>query len=205
MTHAALIAAFPPPVAGQSLAAKLLKDGLDANGFDTIPIDLAEPVGGSPVPRRLLHLAAAEVCLLRACLRHPDLIVYLQLGHGKRALLRDMVFMATAAAARRPCIAHVHGSGMRSALDGLPAPIRHAEIALIRRLRAAVVLGNSLRDMFSGILPDDRVVVVDNGIDPDFVRCAQSAVRRHENTPMRVLFLSNFLSIKGYGLSLIHI
>ncbi|MBQ9243998.1 MAG: glycosyltransferase family 4 protein [Proteobacteria bacterium] len=200
MKPIALIAAFPPPITGQSLAAELLRDGLREAGIPLYELDLSEPIGGCSLGMRILQLARLEVRLAVLCLRTPELTVYLQLGHGKAALVRDLFFMATAAVCRRPCVAHVHGSGFRAALDGLPAPLRALERLLVSRLKAAVVLSGSLRAMFEGILPEKRIFVVDNGIDPAFIahaRCAQPRVFSRER--FNVLFLSNFLKAKGFA------
>ncbi|MBR4986103.1 MAG: glycosyltransferase family 4 protein [Proteobacteria bacterium] len=199
MKPIAMIAAFPPPITGQSLAADLLRGGLKAAGVPLFELDLSEPIGSRSVAGRILQLARLEFRLAVLCIRTRDLTVYLQLGHGKAALLRDLVFMATAAAFRRPCVAHVHGSGFRAALDALPAPLRHIERRLVSRLDAAVVLSESLRAMFGGIVPDDRIFVVDNGIDPAFVDMArQASPRVFSKDRFNVLFLSNFLKAKGF-------
>ncbi len=199
MSKIAFIAAFPPPITGQSLAADLLRKGLQEAGIEYYELDLAEPIGGENLLKRIMHLAKAEGRLAVLCIRHRDLIVYFQLGHGRLALVRDMFFMATAEAFGRPCIGHVHGSGFRKALDGLPRPIRWFEKQLIRRLKAAVVLSDSLRTMFDDVLCKERVHAVDNGIDPEFVGMTLGAEDRAQRDEFRILFLSNFLTAKGFS------
>ncbi|MBQ1926517.1 MAG: glycosyltransferase family 4 protein [Proteobacteria bacterium] len=199
MKPIALIAAFPPPITGQSLAAELLRSGLRKAGIPLIELDLSEPIGGRSLVGRICQLAMLEIRLAIVCIRTPDVTVYLQLGHGKAALVRDLFFMATAAAFRRPCVAHVHGSGFRTALEGLPAPLRAVERRLVSKLKAAVVLSDSLRSMFSGIVPEDRIFVVDNGIDAEFVDYTRLAPpRAFTRDRFNVLFLSNFLKAKGF-------
>jgi glycosyltransferase involved in cell wall biosynthesis len=193
----ALIAAFPPPISGQSLAAGLLRDGLRAAGADYVELDLSEPIGGEGIIRRLLHLSRVEGKLIVLCLRHRDLVVYSQLGHGKLALIRDMVFMATAAVFGKPCVGHVHGSGFRKAFEMLPGALRMIERRLVARLSAAVVLCEDLRSMFEGLLSDDRIFAVDNGIDPAFV--AMTEEKREKTEGFCVLFLSNLLTAKGFS------
>ena len=134
------------------------------------------------------------------CLKKRDLVVYLQLGHGKTALIRDLFFMMTAMGFRKPCVAHVHGSGFRNALEQLPFPVRVIEKKLVRHLKAAVVLSESLRDMFKGLLPDERIFAVDNGIDQEFVDLTSE--RTFETDQFRILFLSNFLTAKGFSVLL---
>ncbi len=199
MSKIALIAAFVPPITGQSLAADLLQKGLKKANIPYFELNLAEPIEGKPVVQRIIQLAEIEGKLVFLCIRHRDLVVYLQLGHGKAALLRDLVFMATAHLFRHPCVAHVHGSGFRKALDALPVPVRGVEKLMIRRLKAAVVLSHSLRSMFDSILDECRVFDVDNGIDQDFVDMTNTADVRYIHEPFNILFLSNFLTAKGFS------
>lgn len=198
MTKIAFIAAFPPPVTGQSLAADLLKNGLLSEDVDIFDLNLAEPIGGEILPRRLYHLAVLEGKLLFLCICHGDLIVYMQLGHGKHALLRDLIFMLTAMMTRHPCFGHVHGSGFRNALESLPQPIRCIEKKCIQHLSAAVVLSDSLKSMFKALLDDNRIFAVDNGIDPVFVALTQDK-SSFNSEPKHILFLSNLITAKGFA------
>ena len=102
MTKIAFIAAFPPPTTGQSLAADLLKKGLLQDNVCIFELNLAEPIEGETLPKRLFHLTKIEGYLLYLCIRNDDMIVYMQLGHGKLALLRDLVFMLTAMVTKHP-------------------------------------------------------------------------------------------------------
>ena len=197
MKKISFIAAFPPPVSGQSLAAELLFGGLKDAGAALNALDSSESIGGDPVWVRVGKLASVELRLLFQCLTTPDLLVYLQLGHGRQALVRDLVFMLTAAVTRRSCVAHVHGSGFRAALEALPRPLRWAECKVLGRLHAAVVLSDSLRAMFEGIVPQERVYSVDNGIDEAFARHWETRQSHAAEHPLHVLFLSNFLKAKG--------
>lgn len=200
MIPVAMIAAFPPPVGGQSLAAKLLYDGLSPDEFDVFKLDLAESIGGDPFLKRFYQLAGIEIKLISLCMREPELIVYLQLGHGKVSIIRDLVYIATASAFKKSCVAHVHGSGFRAALDALPAPIRELDKIVLKKLKAAVVLSDSLKKMFDHIVDEERIFAIDNGIDPEFVAMTDNAPVRtcHENQ-FHILFLSNFLTLKGFS------
>ncbi|MBQ9816974.1 MAG: glycosyltransferase family 4 protein [Proteobacteria bacterium] len=200
MPHIAFIASFPPPVCGQSLAADLLRTGLRKAGIEFRELDLAEPIQGYSAFKRICQLACLEGRLIALCIRDRDLVVYLQLGHGKSALIRDLFFMMTAMGFRKPCVAHVHGSGFRNALEQLPLPVRALEKKLIRHLKAAVVLSESLREMFKGLVDDEHIFAVDNGIDQSFVDLTSE--RTFEADQFRVLFLSNFLTAKGFSVLL---
>ena len=198
MNKIAFIAAFPPPVTGQSLAADLLKKGLAGDDVQIFELDLAEPIGGESLPKRLYHLAKVEGRLLFLCIRHRDMLVYMQVGHGKLALIRDLAFMLTALVTRHPVFGHVHGSGFRDAFQALPQPIRAIEAKCIHSMAGAIVLSDSLKAMFEGLIDSKKIYAVDNGIDPDFVNLTQDNISIKEN-PRHILFLSNFLTAKGFS------
>jgi glycosyltransferase involved in cell wall biosynthesis len=67
---------------------------------------------------------------------------------------------------------------------------------MVRRTHAMVdgqiVLGENLRSLFHGLIPDDRVYVVPNGSDYPVPPATRPA-----SQPVRVLFLSNFQGAKG--------
>jgi glycosyltransferase involved in cell wall biosynthesis len=116
------------------------------------------------------------------------------------SMLRDMFFMATSWLTRHPCIGHVHGSGFRKAYESLSQPLQRIEKFLVGRLNAAVVLSDSLKQMFAGILDDSRVFAVPNGIDPEFVLMAEESIcRRFDQPKFDILFLSNLISAKGFS------
>ena len=202
MAKIAMICAFPPPVSGQSLAAELLKDGLAKAGIPFFELNLAEPIESKGLLSRVWQLAIVEGKLAVLCVKHRDLIVYLQLGHGKNALIRDLFFLLTAKTFGKPCYAHVHGSGFRKVFDSLPSPVRFIEKKLIRQLNAAIVLSESLRKMFDELLENERVFAVDNGIDEGFVRLTDEPFVARHGEVLNVLFLSNFLTAKGFSVLL---
>ena len=195
-----MVSAFPPPVTGQSLAAKLLRDGLESSGFRVISLDFGKTIGDQSVWKRICQLAGIEWRLLKSCIREHDCIIYLQLGHGRLAIIRDIFLMATSWLTRHPSIGHVHGSGFRNAYDSLSLPLRVIVKFLIEKLDAAIVLSESLKEMFDGLIQRSRVFVVDNGIDPNFVSMTNECiVRKPRSTGMNILFLSNFLTAKGFS------
>ncbi|MCL2326525.1 MAG: glycosyltransferase, partial [Proteobacteria bacterium] len=201
MKRIAMLAAFPPPVSGQSLAAQILHDGLDPGEFHVFRLNLAESINGDPALRRLLQLAGVASRLCALCIRDKSLIVYMQLGFGRMAILRDIVYLAITRAFGRRCIVHVHGSGFRVAFDSLPKPLAALDRLLLSKVDCAIVLSQSLCDMFDGIVPKARIAVVKNGVSPRVENAARKYLRpmRDAHTPFRILFLSNLLHAKGFA------
>lgn len=200
----AMIAAFPPPVGGQSLAAQMLKDGLDPERFTVYSLDLAESIGGDPFVRRSYQLLGIAYRLSVLCFEHRELIVYLQLGHGRMSILRDLVYLLISKAFGKRCVVHVHGSGFRVALDALPRPLLALERYALSGVHCAIVLGDSLKGMFDELVLPERILSIDNGVEPELESDARSYMRetRDASLGFEILFLSNLLRGKGYALLL---
>lgn len=201
------IASFPPPLAGQSIAAQILCDALRrdyAQCFELLNLDLSEAVGGESGCRRLHKMLKIALKLGFYCITHEDLGVYLQLGHGKASVVRDSVFLAIAQVMGKKCVGHVHGSGYRLALESLPAVLQKPARFFASRCAAAVVLSSSLRPMFEGILPAERIFEVPNGVESYIEEAARGFAREYEQNhrKVHVLYLSNLLQAKGFGVLL---
>ena len=203
----ACIASFPPPLAGQSLAAEILFNGIMsdyADEFELKKLNLSEAIGGESLLHRsakILHIAL-KLAVFSA--HKSNSAIYLQLGHGKTSILRDTLFLAIGKAFGKKCIGHVHGSGYRLALEALPTILRKAARHFATRCDAAIVLSESLRSMFEDIVNDKQIFCVANGIEPALELAARQFTRNFdsENKTLHLLYLSNLLEAKGYDLLL---
>src|SRR5688572_11850513 len=94
------IVAIPPPISGQSEAARALVDTLQERGIDVHVIDLADRLddhGAAAAVRRSVTVSAMPVRLCRAARpSRPRQAVYLQLGWGASAMLRDLPLLVVA-------------------------------------------------------------------------------------------------------------
>ena len=97
-------------------------------------------------------------------------------------------------------VIHLHGgAGMREILRGGPGLRRRANEFFLRRLGAAVVLGDRHLDLYRGIVPEDRIHVVPNfAADSLFADEEAIDARFSAPGPLRVLFLSNLIPGKGH-------
>lgn len=196
----AMIASFPPPMTGQGLAARILCDGLKPEDFRIYQLNLSDSVRGDAAFWRILKCSGLAAQLFALCLREKDLIIYLQMGFGRASIFRDMLFLTLSRLFGKRLIVHVHGSGFRVAFDSLPRPVQAMEHHLLSGIEKAIVLSPSLAAMFRGLIADDRICAVPNGVSED-VLCAATAFARRprpKDKPFRVLYLSNLLRMKGY-------
>jgi glycosyltransferase involved in cell wall biosynthesis len=126
--------------------------------------------------------------------RHHIDFVYAPIAGNTLGLLRDALFIGPAALRRTPFVLHFHGSGYDSFVAAAAAPLRALVRLLLPRAQCAIVVGTALRPMLDGLVPQDRVVAVPNGV-ADLTggdRLDTGEVRT------RILFLGNLFPAKGY-------
>lgn len=181
------------------LATHALLPELRRAGIEYYRVDTADPADElANRGRWTLHnvsLAAGHYAsLVRDVARDDVAVVYLPIAQEFPALLRDMAFVATALAAGKDVVVHLHG-GMFDELYARQRPLmRRLMRATLGRVTAGVVLTERLRPALECVLPSDRVVCVANGIDLDG---AEAVPRAEPREGVHVIFLSSLFVWKG--------
>lgn len=190
-----VVGPLPPPVHGVSLSTELvlaneeLQRLLAVRHLDTSDhrTGLANLGRWDPVNMALALRSTARLVVL---LRGEKGVLYLPLSQGGAGLLRDSLFILTAAGAGWTVAAHLRGSELGD-FYVRQNPLARALIRLsLRRLSSVAVLGRSLTHVLDGLVPPERVVVVPNGT-PD------PGSRSRSSTLGPVLYLSNLRERKG--------
>jgi glycosyltransferase involved in cell wall biosynthesis len=116
--------------------------------------------------------------------------VYLPLSQSIPGLLRDFLLVLVADAAGWRVAAHLRGSDFRQVYASSHRIVRNWVRFTLGRLDSVAVMGESLRHVFDGLVPDERIAVVPNGTP-------EPCVDDVEVDPQHVLFLSNLRRRKG--------
>lgn len=193
-----VVGPLPPPTHGCAVATGyVLASGLDAS-WSVVHLDTADRRGLDNMGRldaRNIFLAFAHLAgFLRLLMRHRPLVVYVPLSQNLLGVLRDMLFLVPAVALRRRLVVHVHGGGFGNFHATAPAPVRWLIRAVLGRARRVIVLGDNLRGALRGIVADDRISVVPNGMPDPFPGRAPE----RPGTPLHVLYLGNLIRSKGF-------
>ncbi|MGD9905094.1 MAG: glycosyltransferase family 4 protein [Vicinamibacterales bacterium] len=192
------IGPLPEPVTGQSLACRVLLDGLPA-GYRVELVDMAKREFTQGVSS-LSRVAQVARILWRVWRRrrHAD-VVYLNVSESVAGSAKDLVIYALCFGKLGRTAIHLHGgAGMREIMRHR-GPLRTLNAFFLKRLGAAIVLGESQREIYRGVVPEDRIHVVPNfAEDSLFTTTAGVDAKFDRTTPLRVLFLSNLLPGKGY-------
>jgi glycosyltransferase involved in cell wall biosynthesis len=192
-----VLGATPPPYNGMSVATNLVLSGLEGR-VPFVHLDTADRRNLSNLGRldwtniRLAMWHGLKCCFL--LLRRRPSIVYVPISQATLPFLRDCLFLVPARLFRKLIVVHLHGSYFQQFYRQSSGCLRWLIRFTLADACRAIVLGDSLTTVFDGIIPQDRIRVVPNGI-PDYVNGGYREMKPQK--PRRVLFLATLTSEKG--------
>ena len=194
-----IIGPTPPPYHGVAVAIEHLLQSRLKNEFDVRHLELADRRGIAYVNKPDWH---DVVLFIRQWLRlwwllligRPQ-IVYLVLSQTTVGFIRDSLLIWPSLLLGAKIVTHLHGGALREWYESRWPVTRLYIRIVLGKVSKMIVLGESLRSIFSGLLPDNRVAVVPNGVE-QFVgepeRESPNGTR-----PWRILHLNTLNRMKG--------
>ena len=189
-----VIGPVPPPYHGVTISTSLVlgSERLDER-FDVEHLDTSDHRPGRQIgtwDRQNIAIAVRSVAHLLWCMRGERGVVYLPVSQSAPGFLRDSLFIHLAYALRWKVAVHLRGSEFHSFHRSSPAYFRRWIEITLRRVSSMAVMGDSLKRVFEGLVPPERLAVVPNGTPEP----TTNGVTRDANL---VLFLSNLWRRKG--------
>jgi glycosyltransferase involved in cell wall biosynthesis len=147
----------------------------------------------------VLHLI--KLTWMLVCKR-PDLIYTTICRNAMWAFFRDSLFIHLSSLFGVRVVGHLHGSYFNELYQKQCRLIRWYIRKTLAKVNDVIILGESLRYNFDGLIPQDHVHVVYNGIDgtPYWERRQQNLaeITDDETSPIIVLFVGVLKKSKGY-------
>lgn len=183
------IAQFPPPIHGLSKAVETLYRSKLNEQFNFESIDITN---NKNFVSNIMKIFRSDADLF-----------YFTISQTKGGNLRDLIIFKLLSLQNKKCLIHLHGGYYRKLVDcDMAAWQRKANYRAIKKLAGAIVLGDSLRPIFKGMIPEEKIYTVPNCVDDEFVMSESDFVDKQKWTEQRdvkhVLFLSNLIRTKGY-------
>lgn len=128
-------------------------------------------------------------------------LIYFTPAQSRGGNLRDLFLMKIVQVRKKPCLIHIHGGHYRELVDhGMPLWQKRINYSMVSKLAGGIVLGNSLRYILEGMLPNDRIFVCPNCVDDEFISTdiAEKMNQLKNAKQLNILYLSNFIPSKGY-------
>lgn len=190
-----VLSQLPPPIHGSTVMTQLFVDTLNAMGERWEVVDkgfssnLAEI--GQLTVRKLLRSASLPFVLGRRLVAgRPEFsMVFLTCSRG--SFLADSALLYVLRLFRVPYAVYLHGRGFKELQASGPVYSRLVRSAFASAT-AAVILTPRLADDIDGLIDVRRVLVVPNAIE-----VAPAPNRSYSQTPVTMLYLSNYDPTKG--------
>lgn len=202
----------PPPCHGVATFTRDLLEHATDKHFELLHLDTSDRrdltnLGKWDLTNIRLGLANTAQ-LLRRCVRQEVALVYIPISQNVPAFLRDALFILGARALRRRVVLHLHGGYFRNMYDAegrgqVKAFFRATVRAALNSAAAVIVLADEFRQIFKGLVPDERLYVVENGVPDPGAWELRTADRESESSnsesggPETVLFMSTLTRTKG--------
>jgi glycosyltransferase involved in cell wall biosynthesis len=194
-----IIGPTPPPYHGVAMAIQTLLTSRLTEEFEVTHLELADRRGIAHVNKPDLHdvvlFIRQWVRLLWMLLTERPHLVYLVLSQTTIGFLRDSLLIWPSYLFGSRVIVHLHGGNLREWYDTRWFPVRAYVRLVLGAIKKVIVLGNSLKPVFSGLVEEDRLAVVSNGIDDVCEHRPDHSVRSHSR--WRVLHLNTLNRMKG--------
>lgn len=193
------MAPLPPPYMGPSTATQIILNSRFVNEFNLIHIDTADrrPLNNlARVDATNIFLAFKHYFLLfiKLVFHNADL-VYIPVCQTSIGFLRDVPFIGISKLFSKKVVFHLRGGYFRKFYDSSNKVMKFIVKQTLKRVDRMIVLGDSLKAIFKGLIPEEKLLVVPNGVNISF---NTGTNKNPAKNPLKILFLSNFIETKGY-------
>ena len=193
------IAQFPPPIHGLSKAVDTLYNSelnSDINPEGEFEFEKVDITNNKNFLKNLIKISRSKADLF-----------YFTISQTKGGNLRDLLIFKLLELQHKKCLIHLHGGYYRQLVDNdMSGWQQKANYRAIRKLAGVIVLSKSLKKIFEGMIEDDKIFVVENCVDDQYLLSEQELEEKlnalKDKKVLHVLWLSNFIRSKGYPLVL---
>lgn len=187
----------PPPFTGMSVVTEMLlnsslKDKFKIVHLDTVDRREISNMGKFDLVNFFLALKHF-VRFLYLCIRNKPDLIYLPISQNFFGYIRDFLLLAPCLIFKMKIVIHLHGGYFRNFYERSHVLLRKNIHFVLQRISAVIVLGECLRDIFRGLVSEEKIFVVPNGVDDCFT---DKLTKPCDNT-FKIIFLSNFIREKG--------
>lgn len=189
------IAQFPPPMHGLSKAVETLYNSelnVAVNPDGEFEFEKVDLTNNKNFLKNLVKISKSKADLF-----------YFTISQTKGGNLRDLMIFKLVEFRHKKCLVHLHGGYYRQLVDNDMANWqRKANYKVIKNLAGIIVLSQSLKKIFEGMIDEDKIFVVENCVDDQYLLTEQEIEEKlaalEKKKVLHVLWLSNFIRSKGY-------
>jgi glycosyltransferase involved in cell wall biosynthesis len=187
-----ILGKLPPPFIGPAIATEIILSSDLKNQFELWHFDTRLNTSVNEMGK----FRFAKISALRKKYKafakvlndfKPDILL-IPIGQTTAGFFKDVPFIRMAAKQSKVLV-QLRGSALRNWYEALD-PLRKGAVKKeLQKASGAIVLGDNLKYIFQGIIPDKQIFVVPNG--------ANYHIPERKNKKLRLTYLANYLPGKG--------
>lgn len=187
---------MPPPYMGPSVAFKILINSELRNIYHLIPFNVQvnqtlDTLGKWSPGKVFSNIRLYTDFYQKVRKEKPDLVL-IPISQSTIGFIKDSIFILICTLSGIRVVLQLRGSNFRTWLSGCSTPVKWYIRFILKKTEGVIVLGEKLKYLFSGLVPDHRIFVVPNGADIHF------PVQSAKNNPVpEILYLANLQGSKG--------
>lgn len=193
------IAQFPPPMHGLSKAVETLYNSelnAEVNPDSEFEFEKVDITNNKDFIKNLGKIFRSKADMF-----------YFTISQTKGGNLRDLVIFKLLKLKNKRSLIHLHGGYYRQLVENdMAGWQRKANYKAIRGLDGVIVLSNSLKKNFDGMISPNKIFVVENCVDDQYLLSDEEIEEKLDaltnKKVLHVLWLSNFIRSKGYSVVL---
>ena len=197
------IAPLPPPITGQSIISNSLRESLELdNEVITVNYNKNNYEQGIASSNRIIKVFKILHIIWREQ-KKADLI-YLTISQSILGNIKDLITYLLCYKNLSKVIIHLHGGGLKQQIFDKSNLLRYLNTFFLSRVRAVLVLGESLKIIFDGIVNKSKIIRLPNFVEDDlFLKNGEYIKKKFSNPKkIKITYLSNLLRGKGYDILL---
>lgn len=190
---------LPPPYIGPAVATGILLKSKLTEKYQLFHLDTSDhrdinTLGAFDLKNLVLPFWQ-YLKLKYMIIRYWPQAVYIPSAQTTVAFIRDIPFILIAKFFRKKVICHLRGGNFKNWYQGASKVTRWLVRRIQRLVDAQIVLGECLVDMYTGLMPREKIFVVPNG--GDFPVAEREEKKSGNGQKLKVLYLANFVRSKG--------
>jgi glycosyltransferase involved in cell wall biosynthesis len=192
------IAPLPPPITGHSLVSKVLIDELEKT-HEAFVIDLSKDSFKEGIDGFKRIVQIVNILITVWSQKESNQRIYLTIAESLAGNLKDLLIYLICYRSLDKMYIHLHGGSIKRLLWDKYNFIKRANRFFINRLRGVIISGESHVQIFSDIIPVEKIHIVPNFAQDYLFVDHRFVNQKYESPKIHILYMSNLIQKKGYN------